>query len=64
MIDVRDELVLFIHNAEFMCKVEHRCKNRNDCVGCEMFNRDCTKGYIADRLMEKFNISLKDGEDE
>lgn len=62
MDDIRESLVLFMQNAKFMCGVEHGCKNGADCIECEMLRRDCTYGYIADRILERFNISEKGGE--
>ena len=62
MADIREELVLAIHNAEFMCRVEHGCKTEFDCYNCIMANHDCTKGYIADYLLEQFDIKLWDGD--
>ena len=57
--NLRESLLLTIHNAEFMCRVEHKCKNAVDCFGCDLFKKDCVKGYVADRLLERFNISEK-----
>lgn len=64
MNEIREELVLAIHNAEFMCRFENGCRTGKDCYNCELLSRDCTKGYVADKLMEKFNISVKDGDNE
>ena len=61
---LRDSLVLAIHSAEFMCRVEHGCKSAVDCSKCELLNKDCTKGYIVNRLLKQFDIYPKDSDNE
>lgn len=62
MADIMALLVIEMNNAEFACKIIHGCRNGEDCSKCELLQRFCVKGHVAEKLLEKFNISVKDGE--
>lgn len=62
MDNLRESLVRAIHNAEFMCRIEHGCKSAVDCSKCELLKQDCIKGYVVSRILERFDIKEKDGD--
>jgi hypothetical protein len=62
MADIKTLLEIEMYNAEFECKAKHGCRNGADCYKCELLQHSCVKGYVADKLLEKFDISVKNGE--
>ena len=62
MADIKTLLETEMYKAEWECQTKHGCRNGADCYKCELLQHSCVKGYVAEKLLEKFDISLKDGE--
>ena len=64
MDDLKTRLEAAIYQAEYECKAKYGCRNGADCYKCELLKTSCVKGYVVDRLLERFNISAKEGAEE
>lgn len=50
--------------AEIECREKYGCRSGADCFKCELLKRSCVKSYVAERLLKKFNISVKEENEE
>ena len=59
MEDIQILLERELYIAEVECRRKYGCRSGMDCSKCELLKRSCVKSYIAERLLKKFNISVK-----
>ena len=64
MKDVQTLLEMEMSTAEIECRGKHGCLSSMDCFKCELLKRSCVKSYVAERLLKKFNISVKEENEE
>ena len=64
MEDIQTLLEREMSAAEFECRRKYGCRIGIDCYKCELLKRSCVKSYVAERLLKKFNISVKEENEE
>ena len=60
MEDIQTLLEREMSAAEFECRRKYGCRIGIDCYKCELLKRSCVKSYVAEQLLKKFNISVKE----
>ena len=64
MEDIQTLLEMEMSAAEVECRGKYGCRNGADCLKCELLKRSCVKSYVAERLLKKFNIFVKEENEE